>query len=257
MASESADILVSYVASYYGQAVGLTDHMGLLGQFPEEVKAQTEFIFVDDGCTDNPFDEAHVAKLRKVARKHSIPHIRFFRLSRDVGFNSGGAKNVGLVEGRGTVFFLTDLDCAVRPSNASRWFARAISIAADPDTTPWTRFKSASGKTHNNLHLVHRRVPETWGYYDEDYAGLYGFEDHDLIWRWNEVGKVGYVTMEFIMQSVPKSVWSVTGLAADRDERVKIAQPNKVLIKSKKKGRSPAYNHASCLRVPYVEVDPQ
>ncbi len=147
---------------------------------PPDFLAEVEFVLVDDG-SEQP------AQVRPTPLD-----LRVFRITTSIPWNQTGARNLGAFHGTGRWALFFDIDQKLSAAPLGRV------IAALDHTDPMTMFyfksknitdiDGTSMPFHVNTILVHLANFRTYGMYDEDFAGHYGYDDLYMPQVWERRG---------------------------------------------------------------------
>ena len=103
----------SVIVSYYCNPEELTRQLVLWSHLNAKWLAKTEFIVVDDGSPTFPLTPALLESL--VKDLDICFSLRAYRLTKDVGFNNLGARNLGAFVALGSHLVFIDMDCLILP----------------------------------------------------------------------------------------------------------------------------------------------
>ncbi|WP_215778724.1 glycosyltransferase family A protein [Paludibacterium sp. B53371] len=166
-----SDIKLAYITHFYCNQQDITSVTRLLERYaayPPEVRAQVQFVIVDDG---SPI-------------KYQIPelplNLTWIRIDQDIRWNQAGARNLGVVYARADTILMTDLDHELPLASMQQLLTRG----SCGKRLYKMRRRDAEGKTykgHSNFFVMSRgRFFECHGY-DEEFAGHYGAEDFRFV----------------------------------------------------------------------------
>ena len=134
--------------------------------YPDELKENINIILVDD-CSDTPFD-----------LELDFPiNLTVARITTDVGYNIGGAKNLGFYLASKGWCFSTDID-HILPAEECK---KCLSLRKKRNKLYQFYRYLPNGvlyeKIHGNTYMIHKE--DFWGVggYDEDFTPRYGYED--------------------------------------------------------------------------------
>ncbi|ERK13829.1 hypothetical protein L579_0158 [Pantoea sp. AS-PWVM4] len=170
-AGDKSHIDLSYITHFYCNQESIDSVLSLLKEYetyPDGLLDRVEFIIVDDG---SPI-------------AYDIPELNinftWLRITTDIKWNQGGARNLGVTYAKSDKILISDLDHA---------FPAATLTSLANMANPGRRFyklcrKRADGtyyKGHANLFFMSRaRFLRFYGY-DEEYCGHYGAEDYRFV----------------------------------------------------------------------------
>ena len=168
---DKSHIRLSYITHFYCNQSSIESVLSLLREYeryPADILDAVEFVIVDDG---SPLE-------------YVIPSLNlnfcWLRITTDIQWNQGGARNLGVTYAKSDKILMTDLDHAC-PQETLRWMINAPS--------PGRRFyklrrRKPTGeiyKGHSNLFYMSRaRFLRFYGY-DEEFCGHYGAEDYRFV----------------------------------------------------------------------------
>ena len=161
--------MISLIVPYYNNPRMLAHQYRTWAKYAEELRAQLEFIVVDDGSKQEAVD---------VERPEGI-NLKLYRIHKDVPWHWCGAKNLGAHEAEGKWLFLTDIDHVV-PSKTWRELLKiedeSFIYTLGRVNTQGERVlnKDKQPKPHPNTFFMTKEMYWKVGGYDESYAGLYG-----------------------------------------------------------------------------------
>ena len=240
---------ISIVVSYYNNPEGLLAQAKVLSLYPKQFKDYVEFVVVDDGSKEKP---ARDFKQRFLDILDQPWDVQFIELTEDIGFNSGGAKNTGVMHAKHPRVLLIDMDTWILPNNCytflrqnlqPRQFMSNFSVSFNHD--PFI------GYTHPNVYFIHKSDFLAVGGYDEDFSGNYGIEDEDLRKRLLHHG-YSMCNEEQWVSWITDSCIGVTSIKRERQTLLKEASLNwKKLVKNIAAGHPIPTQMA---RVPYRTI---
>lgn len=167
-------IRLSYVIYFYfdqENSSSLSDLLCEYASYPKDIVDHVNFILVDDG---SPVPVRIPEELNL-----NILHLR---IDKDIRWNQGGARNLGIVMSRSDKIFTTDLDHKlpeatfrelVQRKNPGRTFYKFLRLNERGEDI---------GYHLNTLFFSRARFLRFHGL-DERFCGHYGYEDA-LFWRW-------------------------------------------------------------------------
>ncbi|EPG7578466.1 glycosyltransferase [Providencia huaxiensis] len=172
--------LLSIIYSYYNQPKMLIKVINVINMYCDDIKEKIELIIVDDGSKESP-----------LIKKNIDCDSTFIKISEDVGFNNGGAKNLGIKYATGKWCLILDLDhwfdhnemrkvIKFCEGQYNRSLLEYIKTVKGIDNYWYLISRvTSSGKNLNpnpNVKLVIRSFLSQC-MYDEDFSGYYGYED--------------------------------------------------------------------------------
>lgn len=175
---------VAYVVTYYGQKAGFLNHVRMLASSPPSVLKSIELVVVNDGHGDPP----PPLSPKDVRGFHSV---RCVNLDTDIGYNNGGARNVGIDATVSPVVFVTDLDECVGPERSAAWLETCRGLT-EGRRARFGRTEQATkkGRLHPNVFACRRDDLDRYGWFHEAFNGKYGYEDTEFLKRWTHRGAV-------------------------------------------------------------------
>ncbi|HEX5393900.1 MAG TPA: glycosyltransferase family A protein [Rhodocyclaceae bacterium] len=231
--------ILSIICHFYGHQDKVAGQIRHWGQLPSELLERIEFVIVDD-CSESPL----------VLPQHNL-NLRLFRITSDIPWNQGGARNLGATKAQGkwgmffdidqrlqleTVQLLMDLVEKVEPRNTFLYFRiRELIDVQTNETLP----------CHPNTFLTHLGDFRERGMYDEDFSGYYGYEDLYLITAWEKRGGARIVLNQPVF-------FEDMGFGTTNLDRSK--ERNKCLMDDKVKAGCPS--SSDILRFDWVELSP-
>lgn len=164
---------ISFVVNYYNNADAVKHFMEWYRQAWERAPGFFELVLVDDH-SDEGVDPAIF---------EAVPDLRVFRITDDIAWNQGGARNIGALEARKRLIFFMDIDHKITLEEIPGLIADASTLELGQRLTPRRRRKSRGDeegevlKPNINCFLIHRQDFFKVGGYDEIFSGHYGQED--------------------------------------------------------------------------------
>ncbi|WP_353613185.1 glycosyltransferase family A protein [Mangrovibacter phragmitis] len=168
---DKSHIKLSYITHFYCNQNSIDSVVSLLREyekFPADIIDAIEFVIVDDG---SPLE-------------YQIPTLnlnyRWLKITTDIQWNQGGARNLAVTYAKSDKILMTDLDHAC-PAETLRYLIKT--------SNPGRKFyklrrKDVHGKIyngHSNIFFMSRaRFLRFYGY-DEEYCGHYGAEDYRFV----------------------------------------------------------------------------
>ncbi len=156
-----------------------------------------EFILVDD------FSDTEYALPK------TDLNIRLFRVTDDIPWNQGGARNLATFHATGSIALFIDIDQHIKIEFLERLCAAAANLQrntiyffkSDP---PLINIQNGQELNHHpNSFFVNLQDFKSNVHYDEDFCGNYGFEDIFMLRAWEKIG--GKVTLinEHVSHQLP------------------------------------------------------
>ncbi|WP_434778804.1 glycosyltransferase family A protein [Neisseria sp. Ec49-e6-T10] len=167
-----SDIRLSYITHFYCNQNDISSVINLLKRYecyPTEIISRVQFIIVDDG---SPIE-------------YEIPEFRlnliWLKIMKDIPWNQGGARNLGVTFAKSDTLFMADSDHEV-PEQSMR---KLIKLGyCGRRLYKMKRKNQQTGELyagHSNLFVMSRgRFFECFGY-DEEFSGAYGAEDFRFV----------------------------------------------------------------------------
>lgn len=165
---DKSHIRLSYVTHFYLNQKDAVSVMSLLQRYEKyrpELLDRIQFVLVDDG---SPI-------------AYDIPdfdlNITWLKISDDIQWNQGGARNLGVVHAKSDKVLLTDLDHEF-PEETLEYMVKRRQCGRN-----FFRIHRTGKKTkgHPNIFLLSRsRFLRLYGY-DEEFCGHYGAEDYRMV----------------------------------------------------------------------------
>lgn len=173
---------LSIICNFYGHQDKVQEQIRHWGQLAPELLAQIEFVLVDD-CSESPL----------VLPPHNL-NLRLFRITSDIAWNQGGARNLGAMQARGQWALFFDIDQKIQLETVPI-LINLLSKADPRNTFLYLRIRQLIDvQTNQSLpcapstFLTHLGDFRERGMYDEDFSGHYGYEDLYLIAKWEKNG---------------------------------------------------------------------
>lgn len=213
---------VTHVYLNQGNAETLFELLRSYASYPADLLDQIQFIVVDDGT---PLDYA--------LPKDLDLNLLLLKITKDIPWNQGGARNLGVLYARSDKVLLTDVDHAF-PEETLRYCIRCR-VSPKAMYRFWRRhsYDKELTRAHGNTYLLSRgRFLGLFGY-DEEFSGNYGAED-ELFWRWQRVHGTRVMTMPRRYIALMRGVDRVKGyhsLERDRSHNNRIGDQKRRLIK--------------------------
>jgi glycosyltransferase involved in cell wall biosynthesis len=173
---------LSIISHFYNHHDKVIEQVKCWSRIDPKVLDQIEFILVDD-CSKDLLD----------IKKYGLD-IRLLRIDTDIPWNQAGARNLGALVARGAWGLFFDIDQVLD--------VRAIGVllenlpSFDTRTMYYMKLKEPVFNSIDNVtcdfhlatFLVCLNTFRTFGMYDEDFAGHYGYEDVFLPFVWDSKG---------------------------------------------------------------------
>lgn len=186
---DKSHIKLSYITHFYCNQDTIDSVVSLLREYekyPADILDAVEFVIVDD-CSPLEYE---VPPLNL--------NYRWLRITTDIQWNQGGARNLGVTYAKSDKILMSDLDHGF-PAETLKYL---INARAPGRKFYKLRRRNPQGETykgHSNLFFMSRsRFLRFYGY-DEEYCGHYGAEDYRFV-KFNKYhgSRQGYL---------PDSVW--------------------------------------------------
>jgi hypothetical protein len=187
--------MIDIIYTYYNQHKCLTQYINHWNNnFNDDVKKQFNIIIVDD--------HSQQYKASDIIKQHNIQfNTQIYYITDDKGFNVGGARNLGALKCTADRFLNMDFDLCFSESNIKELLALDVT-----DKCMYRILRDAykvkngkkSQKYHHSAIVMLKSLWEDGYIWDEDFAPLYGWEDHYFIKVFQEFGiEVKYVQIDF------------------------------------------------------------
>jgi glycosyltransferase involved in cell wall biosynthesis len=178
---------LSIISHFYNHHPRVDEQIAHWGSLPEEIKKDIEIILVDDH-SDVEY-ELPISDL----------DIKLFRVTDDIPWNQGGARNLGVYNASGEIILITDIDQFVYGDFISLLVQQSALVGKE--TLNFFRIKSLINIQNNkpldhhpNSFFVRLADFKKLGMYDEDFVGYYGYEDIYMVKVWQKNGgKIAFV----------------------------------------------------------------
>lgn len=193
-----SDLRLAYITHFYCNQKDISAVTRLLeryASYPEEVRAQVQFVIVDDG---SPID-------------YQIPdlplNLTWLKIDQDIRWNQPGARNLGAIYARADTLLLADLDHEIPLESMQQLLKRGS--CGKRLYKMWRKDENGQYiKGHPNLFVMSRgRFIECYGY-DEEHAGSYGSDDYRFVKYQKARGS--------LQTYLPKSIWCFERQDIDR-----------------------------------------
>jgi len=174
----------SIIVSYYNNPEGLLTHAHLLSLYSDEWKDLVEFIVVDDGSQLKPARDYKSRFYEIMGENRANWDVKFIELTEDIGFNSGGAKNTGVLNAKHSKVLLIDMDVWLLPDKVPQF----LHLHLEPKHfmgkfTVAFLISNHEGMEHPNLFFMNKVDFMNIGGYNEVFSGRYGVEDAEFTER--------------------------------------------------------------------------
>jgi glycosyltransferase involved in cell wall biosynthesis len=154
---------ISLVMAYYENSSMLARQYQLIRELPLDIRQHLEVVVVDDGSPENP------ARLDDIGCD-----LQVYRIEVDVRWNQDAARNIGATHAKHDWLLMTDMDHMVPcktweqilKARLHETIAYQFARVSAPRMEPY--------KKHPNSYLMHRKIWNASGGYDERFAGYYG-----------------------------------------------------------------------------------
>lgn len=169
--ADKSHIELSYITHFYCDQESIDSVISLLKEYenyPASLLDRIEFIIVDD-CSPIAYELPELNL-----------NLTWLRITTDIKWNQGGARNLGVTYAKSDKILMSDLDHGFPASTLA-----SLADYANPGRCFYKlRRKRADGscyKGHSNLFFMSRaRFLRFYGY-DEEYCGNYGAEDYRFV----------------------------------------------------------------------------
>jgi len=242
--------LISLIYSYYNQPKMFSHIVDIINSYSDELLNQIEVIFVDDGSTDFPIQKTNIKC-----------DCRYFRIKKDIGFNNGGAKNIGIKYASGEYVFLLDLDHYITEKTFAEIITKYLIVKRKlprifeifgANKARWFQFKRIRNglekiEDNPNVKLIRKEWASKY-LYDEDFSGHYGYEDNY---------QRHLISIEYGKPVIPNDIFiNVTTDLEDSNTMISITERKRERnreLYQKKVNQELAYN-TEFFRTPYEEI---
>lgn len=172
---------LSIISHFYNYPQKVEEQIEHWKKIQPELVPFLEFILVDDCSQDRPcIDPGEL-------------NLRYFRVITDIQWNQAGARNLGAFHASGDWGLFFDIDQRLKLETISSLLVNLDRL--DPMVMYSLRIKELVNilnndqlLSHPNTFLVNMKKFKTYGMYDEDFAGYYGYEDLYLPKVWEKAG---------------------------------------------------------------------
>ena len=161
--------MIDIIYSYYNQYNTLSTQVQLLNSYSKETKNTVNLIYVDDNST-----QTAKQYLEKLKLTYSLYYI-----TENVGWNNGGAKNLGIYNSKSDWKVVLDIDMFLTDNLLQEIFLypKKENCVYKFLTNKIESTKPTIYKTYPGALMIHKNAVEKIGYFDEDFCGNYGCED--------------------------------------------------------------------------------
>jgi hypothetical protein len=173
---------LSIISHFYGHPERVLSQIEHWSKISPDLLSELEFILVDD-CSEVP-----------VVLPPNNLNLRLFRITTDIPWNQGGARNLGAFQAKGDWALFFDIDQKLELDTLGM-LLKVTSIEDMATTMFFLRIRSLvdvqtnqSLSAHPNTFLVNLSEFKNHGMYDEDFSGHYGYEDLYLNPVWEKNG---------------------------------------------------------------------
>lgn len=171
---------LTFVIAVYGQPLMLEKWFETLRSYPEEVLNHLSVVIVDDHGTP-PVD----VPMQTV----TDADVRVYRVQKDIPWNQGGARNLGMQEAPTDWCVMLDPDMVIEPEVAKRLMRKTQSMKQGELVKLLLRYTNdVYDSTSPNAYLIHREDFERVQGYAEEYAGHKGWSDVELMHTLQGIG---------------------------------------------------------------------
>jgi hypothetical protein len=166
-------------------------------QINPQLKSLFEFVLVDD-YSDTEY-----------ALPPNDLNIRLFRVTDDIPWNQGGARNLATYHASGKVAMFIDIDQHIKIDFLERLCASVDNIQRNTihffkSNPPLVNIQNGQELIHHpNSFFVNLQDFKTHVHYDEDFAGHYGFEDIFVMRVWEKAGCKVTLVNEDVSHNLP------------------------------------------------------
>ena len=178
---------LSIISHFYNEHEWVNKQIAHWQQINPQFRDFFEFILVDDFSDE----------------KYKLPktdlNIRLFRVTDDIPWNQGGARNLATFHATGSVALFADIDQHIKIEFLERLCVSVPNIQRNmihffKSNPPLINIQNGETLIHHpNSFFVNLKDFKTLVHYDEDFVGHYGFEDVFLLRAWEKLG--GKVTL--------------------------------------------------------------
>lgn len=176
-----AHAALSIISHYYNHPQKVAAQLAHWELVDPGLRPFLEFILVDD-CSEEP-----------LATYKTDLNLRAFRITTDIPWNQAGARNLGAFHASGEWGLFFDIDQKLNLEALPAIIGNLKNF--DPMTMYHLKMEGLCGSSpeqkltnHPNTFLVNMQTFRTFGMYDEDFAGYYGYEDLYLPRVWETAG---------------------------------------------------------------------
>jgi len=176
---------LSVISHFYNNHEAVDKQLEHWGKIDSSLIDMIEFILVDD----------HSEKVYKKPNTHL--NVRLFRVLDNINWNQSGSRNLGAFHAIGQAALLIDIDQLVFID-----FLQSLCMSVENlprNTINFFKISSEKGELvdvqngnvlthHPNSFVVNLEDYKRNGFYDEDFAGYYGYEDVHMFEVWKKRG---------------------------------------------------------------------
>jgi glycosyltransferase involved in cell wall biosynthesis len=159
--------MIDMVVTYYNSPHMLGKQMEAWRSYSPYTQKNIRIIVVDDGSQTEPAS--------KVIAPVGFP-LALAVISQDIGWNNGGARNVGATIASASWLFLVDIDHVLEKDEAQKLVGQNLNSKCYYNVSRTLVNKTVLRRPENII-VVPRSSFWDVGGYDEDFSGHYGYED--------------------------------------------------------------------------------
>jgi len=168
---------LSIISHYYNHLSMVLDQIAYWESLPDSFLSQVEFILIDD-CSEQRHEFAPTRL-----------DLHVFRITTDIPWNQGGARNLATIMARSDWALFFDIDQRFHLEPMAELIATLDRMQATvmyylKGTGLFDESTGTAADHHFNTFLVNVANFKVNGLYDEDFAGRYGYEDVYLPMVW-------------------------------------------------------------------------
>jgi hypothetical protein len=188
---------LSIISHFYNAHECVDQQIAHWQQINPQLRNLFEFILVDD------FSDT----------EYKLPpndlNIRLFRVTDDIPWNQGGARNLATIHATGAVAMFIDIDQHIKIEFLERLCASIENIQRKTihffkSNPPLINIQNGQELSHHpNSFFVNLKDFKAHVHYDEDFAGHYGFEDIFVMRAWEKAGNKLTLVNEDVSRNLP------------------------------------------------------
>jgi hypothetical protein len=188
---------LSIISHFYNAHECVDQQIAHWQQINPQLRNLFEFILVDD-FSDNDY---------------KLPpndlNIRLFRVTDDIPWNQGGARNLATIHATGAIAMFIDIDQHIKIEFLERLCASFENIQRNTihffkSNPPLINIQNGQELSHHpNSFFVNLKDFKTHVHYDEDFVGHYGFEDIFVMRAWEKAGNKLTLVNEDVSRNLP------------------------------------------------------